>query len=203
MLILYMVLSILVITAFFVGGGVVLSLVRKTEVKQFFIAFGAFFAVFGVSRIFYHINDFVNSDVIYWWIAQVLGLMSAVLILFALEVRLKKTKFIFTMIGVTAVILMLIPFPLQVQYVIQIVAVLMVAPFVPALYFYVAIKSTGDARKHASMMAVGTVSLIIGLILHGRPFVPYELVYFMLSPIFFVASTVIMVYGLYKSQSDS
>lgn len=98
-------LVIIFIILCFVSAGLVAIIIRKVQKKVFFIGTSFFFVLFGISRIFYFIYDFVllNNDII-WQFAAAIGIIAVICMLFVIEKSLVPgTKFIFT--GISTVIL--------------------------------------------------------------------------------------------------
>ena len=204
MMIFYGILVIVVITMTFTGAGIVLWIMKDTEAKAFFTAFSIFLILFGISRIFYYIHDFFNPNVLYWQIAAIIGMISASCVLFAIEVKVfRKSKFLFTIISIVAIVLIVIPLPTEIHLIVQFWAIALIAPLIPLLYLYIAIKSTGEARIISILMTIGTTLFMVGNFFHGTAFQSLPLFPYLFSPLFMIVSISFILAGLLKQSKSS
>jgi len=199
MLILYQTLVIIFILTCFIGSGFIFALLKirkEMEIKTFYVSAGFFAAFFGISRIYYYSFDFIYvGDLVTWKIAAVIGIISIIFLLFAVEKTVVPgTKFVFTIIGTVILILYLMPFPADIATAIQTFMIPLVAPIIPVVYLYVAIKGTGEARKLAILFFTGSILFITANLFHGQVFNGIDLLYYIISPVLFISSVVVMFY---------
>lgn len=209
-----MILVIITIISCLTGAGIMFYKVRKMETKAYNAAFALFLIMFAVARYFYYLYDFVIPSEFLWSIGAIFGLMGPAFVLFAIERKLiKGTRYAFTIVSIIAVILLVILLPLSILVPaskimgvgIQFIAVSTIAPLIPLLYFYVAIKSSGEARKQALIFTIGILIFIGGNLFHGQMFqgnVLFHFIYFILSPVFLIASVIIVLYGFLKLPTE-
>lgn len=178
-LVLY-VLTIILIGVNFLLAFVMLQKYTKIELeftKKYFRGLILFLFVHAVCRIFYLLHDFYfPTEQIWWEIGALLGLLSITLLIMAVESTIfKQTRHILTIIGVVGLILMTIQIILiatdneltvNLSQIVQYAVVSTLGLFMLFIYIYVAIKSTGNIRSSAVLMAIGILIFELGQIAH-------------------------------------
>ena len=195
----YEILVIIVIVLCFLCSIPTLMRIKKTERKNFYLAWGIFYILFGVSRLFYFIQDFINQDIIFWRIAAIVGTLSLASVFYSIEkYHLTRSRFAFTTTTIVISMIFLIPFTTAVHEAIQTWVLPFLAPIIPILYLYVAIKSTGELRKIIITFLIAIILFALGNGAHSRIFKSIEWIYFIGSPILFTLSLIIMLYIIVK-----
>ena len=198
MIIIYELLVIFFICTCFGGASfIILNIQRRNiEVKTFYVSMALFALVFGIARIFYYIYDFILiGDVIIWNIAAIIDIASIIFLLFAVEKSVvPSTKFVFTILAMILLVFLLIPFPAIVGEALQTIITPMIAPIIPGIYIYLAYKTTGEARRLAIIFLSASFIFIFANVFHSRVFTSFYFGYYIISPIFFIISMLMILY---------
>ena len=169
---------------------------RNIEIKTFYISMAFFALVFGIARIFYYIFDFILiGDPIIWNIAAIIDIASIIFLLFAVEKSaVPSTKFVFTILASILLVLLLIPFPAIIGEAFQTIITPIIAPIIPGIYIYLAYKTTGEPRRLAIIFLSASFIFIFANVFHSRIFTSFYFWYFIISPIFFIISMLMILY---------
>ncbi len=152
--------------------------------KWLFIGFGIFFILYATTRILFLCAewardwgpDLYSPNVIpfskpggpgydlFWRIATLSGLVGWTFFIFVIEKYLiRKTKFIFSIIGLGTLIICLIFGPYEIGLLATRTGPILMGLILILLYFYLIFTSDGDVRKKALMATLGLIVLFIGI----------------------------------------
>lgn len=157
----------MVIGAFLISFYALISS-RKSNRKlssNYLIGIAVFFLFFGVGRLIYMIHDYFAPDsleIILWKIATVVIFCGLTVFIYTLETFIyKKTKHIFSIIGVFILFMVII---LELDFArFFIYAGNLILLIVPALIYIIMIRnSTGDVRKWSIVILIGMVIFAVG-----------------------------------------
>lgn len=197
-------LAISIIILYFTGAVFIFYKTQFIEAKWYFIGFGIFFLLFGMTRIFFLINDLIYPNEFIWFIGSVLGVTSVIGVLFAIEKQIiTQTRFALTITAIITIILYIIPFPQQVHQVIQLISVFIITIILPILYSYIAIKSVGEARKQAIIFFIAVMVFLFGILFHTRLlFENNWIIYHLLNSVFLIIAGGLFLYGFIKQPEE-
>ena len=182
-------------------------LIRKVKTEdltrpqtEYYLGLVTFILVHFISRIFFYINDFkLGNPDLYWELGALIGLISLVPLLYAIERNIyTRSKFLFTILTVIFIILLYV-LPLEYKPLNQTIIVTIVGAFIPLIYLYVAIKSTGSIRKNTLLIAGGIFIFLLGLTAHHKLYFPIDgFIYLILSPLLMLSGLFVWAYGLLR-----
>ena len=198
-MVLFETLVIIFIVSSFIISGIIFATIRTAGSRIFNFCGAMFILLFGICKIFYYILDFVRYDIIFKSIGAIIGIISLIFLLFAIEKEVfTESKFLFTIAGLVVLTLYFIPFPTIINDFVHTLVIAILTPVVPCLYLYIAIKGEGESRKFAIIYFCGTLLFILGNVCRLPAFKEVTLLYFILSPIFYIISVYLVGYAVSK-----
>lgn len=139
---------------------------EKQVSKNYFIGLMIFFIIMGVARSIFIYHDFYAADdldFLLWKIANIIVLVGFTILSYIIETHVyKKTKHLFTVIGIFFVILysVILEKTIATYVIYAATATMIILPFI--LYLIIARQATGVLKKRAIVILIGMLILIIG-----------------------------------------
>ncbi|MHA1268381.1 MAG: hypothetical protein ACTSPY_01220 [Candidatus Helarchaeota archaeon] len=176
--------------------------------RDYFLGMVIFIIIHSISRILYMLYDFylIGGDhyQLFWDMAAVVGIGSVIALLFAIERHIiKKTKYLFTILSsITLILFIVLP---EYKETIQLFMIPIVAVIIPFIYFYTAIKTSGEIRRTSLIIGIGIIIFILGQAAHSInvwDLFAYEIaytLYYFASPIGLIIGGILLFYGLMKT----
>ena len=167
---------------------------------EYYLGSVAFILVHAICRIFYCMHDFTPGyPDFYWELGALFGLICLIPLLYAIERNIyTRSKFLITILTIIFIILLFIV-PPEYQPFLQTVIVSIAGAFIPLIYVYVALKSTGNIRKNSLLIAGGIFIFLLGQTFHHRLYFPLDgFMYLILSPLLVTIGLTIWGYGLIR-----
>jgi len=185
--------------------------------REYFLGIAVFILVHIIARVFYFYYDFIDAQVLFWEVGALVGVGSIIFLVYAIERNVyKRSKFVITIIAIISLIALSIITVLDVyspglihpdiKVIVQTVNTAVIGLFLPLIYIYVAIKSSGTYRTNSLIIAIGIIIFLGGQTAHAKGFSmgaflqlqPDNFLYFILSPTLMLIGGILFLYGLIK-----
>jgi len=158
---------VLAIGCLLLGFSAILFLKKSESAvnKNFYVGLSIVFILVGIARVIFIYHDFFATDeydILLWKIANFVVLIGFTSLSYIIETHIyKRTKHVFTLIGVVFIALYMIIFDKAIATIILYIgtAALLLLPLL--LYIIIAKNSTGELRKKALVIIGGMVILIV------------------------------------------
>jgi len=157
----------MIIGAFLIGIYVLLASrnPEKSLSSKYFIGITIFFILFGIARLIYLIHDYFapdTLDIILWKIATSIAFSGFIILVYTIETHVyKKTKRIFSIIGICLLIIVIVA-DLQIARIAVYIGnpLLLIVPFL--IYILIYKNATGVVRNRALIIIIGMLLLALG-----------------------------------------
>ena len=196
-----------VIVDYIISGIMLIKTIQIREAvskKKYFMGLTLFFISHSTCRLFFMLDDYIYEETgiqIFTIIASFLGVLSLVFIVIVIEtVIFKKSKYIFSMIGVVGLFFdaLDIIFLTNNRYWVQISINLCLAVFIVLIYISHIFLSTGIIRRHFTVFTIGIILFSLGEL--GSINQVYSLfpLALILAPIFMLAGLIVLFYSVVR-----